>query len=250
MRAGNTADFDCFYLTADAARDRFHQLPGPLLWVEPSINMPHLEASASYVLRQDLCCVLATAALLEHVLRIAVIDCKAGSQGSMSKELWDKYSWYSITDFVDKEAKILERPIASEDIPWWRDFAGKVVRNKTMHLDIPHMLKNLLRREEYVGDYKGSDDEEMIYSGRGWWGSSFHHSDSLVAIGFLREATAKLTSVIERMGWKPDRSYWASQELEYNDFFRYPWTLDAMTKSLERVPRDLDPAKLRKRERS
>ena len=97
--------------------------------------MPYLDACASYVFRQDLGCVLVTAILLEHVLRVAVIDRKAGKQGSMSKALWKKYREYSICDFCEKESALVEQLIVNEDISWWRDFAAKVVRNKTTHSD-------------------------------------------------------------------------------------------------------------------
>ena len=100
------------------------------------------------------------------------------------------------------------------------------------------MMKQLLRRKEYVADYKGTAEDEIIFSDRHWWGSAFHKSDSLVALGFLRDATNKVRALIARVGWQPDRSFWASQEWEYNAFFQYPWTLDAMSQSLQKVSRD------------
>jgi hypothetical protein len=100
----NTSQFDFFFLIVDAARDRFSELPSALPWVEPSINMPHLQACASYVLGQNLGAILLTAVLLEHALRVAVIDQKAGRQSSMDQKLWKKYSNFSIGQFFQQEA--------------------------------------------------------------------------------------------------------------------------------------------------
>ncbi len=238
MRAYNTGDFDFFFLVADAARDKFPHLPPALPWVEPSINMPHLQACASYVLGQNLGCILLTGVLIEHALRLAIIDRKAGRQGSMDEHLWTKYSKFSIGDFFEKEGATIRTLIDDADAGWWKDFAAKIVRNKTAHLDIPVIIKHLGRWEDYVGAYKDSEDKELIFSSRFWWGAVFHRTDALVALGFLREATEKLRNLIAKSDWRPDRTYWASQEQQYNSFFQYAWTLDAMTASLQRVPKD------------
>jgi hypothetical protein len=239
MRAYNTGQFDFFFLALDAARDRFPELPPALPWVEPSINMPHLQACASYVMGQNLGSILLTAVLLEHALRLAVIDRKAGRQGSMDEKLWKEYSNFSIGQFFKKEAPTIKTLIDDTDVDWWTDFAAKVVRNKAAHLDIPIIIKHLGRWEEYVGIYKDNADEELIFSNRFWWGAVFHRTDALVALGFIREATEKLRNLIVKSGWTPDRSHWASQEWHYNSFFTYPWTLEAMTASLQRIPRNM-----------
>jgi len=238
VRSYSVGDSDFFFLAVDHARDRFHDLPPPLPWVEPSINMPHLQACASYVLGQNLGSLLLTGVLLEHTLRLAVIDAKAGCQGSMDTQLWKKYSNFTIKDFFDGEGAVVRKLIADEDFDWWKDFAAKVVRNKTAHLDIPAIIKHLGRRPQYVGRYKDTADEARIFSNRFWWGAVFHETDALVAVGFIREATEKLRALIARSNWKPDRSYWASQEWHYNSFFEYPWTLKAMMSSVQRLPED------------
>ena len=89
-----------------------------------------------------------------------------------------------------------------------------------------------------IGIYKDNADKELILSSRFWWGAIFHRTDALVALGFIREATEKLRSLMAKSDWKPDRSHWESQEWQYNSFFDYPWTLEAMKGSLERVPKD------------
>lgn len=231
--------YDYFFSVTDHARDRFHELPQRLPWVEPSLNMPHLQACASYVLGQNLGSILLTATLLEHALRLAVIDQKAGRQGTMDETLWAKYSLFTIGQFFQQEPTAIKALIDDADASWWKDFAANIVRNKTAHLDFPLMIKHLGRWEDYVGTYKDSADKDLIFSSRFWWGAIFHRTDALVALGFIREATEKLRSLIGKSGWKPDRSHWESQEWQYNSFFDYPWTLEAMKDSLERVPKDM-----------
>ncbi len=70
-------------------------------------------------------------------------------------------------------------------------------------------------------------------------GSDIAKSD-LVVRGTINVILANgVGALIARMAWQPDRSYWASQEWEYNAFFEYPWTLEAMAESLAKVPRDV-----------
>jgi hypothetical protein len=239
MRAYNTASFDFFFLATDGARDRFHELPKPLPWIEPSVNMPYLDACASYVFGQFLGSIILTAILLEHTLRLAVIDRKGGRQGTMSEALWKEYSDYSIGDFFKHEEDDVKKLIPDADAAWWKDFAARIVRNKTAHLDVPLIIRQLGRWEEYVGIYKDSADKDLIYSSRYWWGAVFHRTDALVALGFLREATEKLRDLIVKVGWQADRSHWASQEWKYDSFFKYSWSLEEMIASLQKVPRDV-----------
>jgi hypothetical protein len=144
-----------------------------------------------------------------------------------------------LASFFSRKRPRTKTLIDDGDVGWWRDFAAKVVRNKTAHLDIPCIIRHLGRWEDYVGRYRDSADEELMFSSRFWWGATFHKTDALIALGFIREATEKLRNLIARAGWKPDRSHWASQEWHYNSFFEYPWTLEAMTTSLQQVPKDV-----------
>jgi|SRR5579864_5105336 len=237
---------DYFFWVADSARDRFHQLPAPLPWIEPSINMPYLQSCASFVLAQNLSSILLSGVLLEHTLRLAVIDKVSGTLGSMDKKAWEKYSWYTISDFIKKESAVLKGLIDDKDLPWWEDFAAKVVRNKTAHLDVPEIIKHLNhgRLEEYLKDYKDSHDEAMIYSNRFYWGAMFHKRDALIAVGFLKEVTKNLSSLIAKVGWQPNRDHWASQEHYYNSFFSYAWTREAMIASVDGLPRDFTLAEI------
>lgn len=190
----------------------------------------------SYVLAAEFASITVTAILLEHTLRLAVIDTKAGYQGAMDKKLWDTYSSCSIRDFFNREPDLIKRIIADEDTGWWIDFAGKVVRNKALHFDVPAFIEKIASREDYMGMFAIDPDRQKALTTRFWWGLVFHRADALVAIAFLRESTEMLRRLIQKVAWKPDRSRWASQEWEYNSFFEYPWTLDALRKSLEKVP--------------
>lgn len=238
MRSYSSSKFDFFFWAMDGARDRFHELPKPLPWIEPSFNMPYLNACASYVFGQFLGSIVLTAILLEHALRLAVIDRKGGRQGTMSEELWKKYSDYSIGDFFKYEEDVVKQLVPESDAAWWKDFASRIVRNKTTHLDVPLIIHQLGSWEEYVGIYRDSADKELIYSSRFWWGAIFHRTDALVALGFLREATEKLRNLITIVDWQADRSHWESQEWKYDSFYAYSWTLDDMIESLMNVPRD------------
>ena len=230
----STKEFDFFRWTAKSAMRRFRDLPEPLPWVEPSINMPYLQACASYVLGQDLGCILLIAVLLEHTLRLAVIDRKAGHQGALDEKLWAKYSGYSIKRFFKKEAETVGTVIKDEDAEWWKNFAARIVRNKTAHLDVPVFIEKLASQEEYMGIYATRAERELIYSTRFWWGRVFHRADAIIAIRFLREASEKLRGIIAKMDWQPDRTHWASQEWEYNSFFHYPWQVESMRASLQK----------------
>lgn len=230
----STEEFDFFRWTAKSAMRRFRDLPEPLLWVEPSINMPLLQACASYVLGQDLGCILLIAVLLEHTLRLAVIGRKAGHQGALDEKLWAKYSGYSIKKFFEEEAETVGTVTEDEDAEWWNGFAAKIVKNKTTHLDVPVFIEKLASREQCRGICASRAERELICSTWFWWGIVFHRADSIVAIGFLREASEKLKRLIIKMGWQSDRTHWASQEWEYNSFFHYPWQVESMRASLRK----------------
>ncbi len=70
----NGKDYDFFNLIMREAEDNYRNIPKPLSWVEPSINMPYLEVVCSFVLGQNISSILYLGVLLEHILRMAVID--------------------------------------------------------------------------------------------------------------------------------------------------------------------------------
>ena len=187
--------------------------------------------------------VLAMGSLLEHCLRIAVIDRCKGQQGAMGRTLWDRLKRFSIGDFLREPNEKGSKPfdstlrahvdsiIETSDREWWKE-TSKQLRNKAAHLDIPDLIMNAGRREDLVGDYQDTNDPDRVYGSRFEWGAPFHYSDDLIAAEFLKQATHRLNRLIANMAWKPDTSWWASQQSEYQEFFEYPWDRKVMTESI------------------
>jgi hypothetical protein len=200
------------------AIERHNSLPDPIAWVEPSINGPYLESCMSYVFGCGLASTITLGALLEHIIRLAAVDMEFGRPFAMSEAIWDKYKRFTIAQFHNQG--ILETIVDKQDLDWWVSFAGDRIRNKTVHLDIPMMIHDLGRFEQYVGIYRDTDSRELIFSSRYWWGAPFHHTNDLVAIGFLRESTEKLERVIHKLKWPEFRDHWISQKWRYDSFFQ------------------------------
>jgi hypothetical protein len=210
--------FDSIQWTVYYAIGRHRELPEPLPWVEPSLNMPYLEACVSYVFGCGLACTMILGALLEHVIRLAAIDAELGHPYAMSEEIWGRYKYHTIAQF--HKDGILEKLVGKDHIDWWVKFAGERVRNKTVHLDIPLMIHDLGRFEEYVGIYRDTDKKDLIFGSRYWWGAPFHRTSDLVAIGFLRDSTERVGHVIHNMKWPEFRDHWISQKWRYDSFFQ------------------------------
>jgi hypothetical protein len=233
--SGQDVLHDCVQWQIYNAILRHRELPDPpLRWVEPSINMPYLEACVSYVFGCGFGCTVILGALLEHVIRLAVIDSELGYPFAMSEEIWNRYRRFTIAQFHNQG--LLEKIVAKEDLDWWVKFAGDRVRNKTVHLDIPLMISDLGRLENYVGIFKDTDKPELIFSGRFWWGAPFHRTSDLVAIGFLRESTEKLQKVIEKMRWPEFRDHWISQKWSYDSFFQKQTVWESLKKCYDVNP--------------
>ena len=236
----NMEDYDDpLFSLLDSLEQRKAHLPKPIPWIEPSINMPYLQACQSYLFQSPLASILATGSVLEHTLRLAVIDRYRGKQGAMDQDLWIRFKKFSIGDFVretgDKGKRSLDPILLShvhgiidkDDRKWWKESAQQL-RNKAAHLDIPDLIMDIGRREDFVGDYQDTNDPDRVYGNRFWWGAPFHSSDELVAAEFLNQATDKLNHLIVKMGWGPDLSWWKSQEHEYRKFFEYAWDRKVM----------------------
>jgi hypothetical protein len=153
----------------------------------------------------------------------------------MSEEIWTRYRRHTIAQFHKDGTleKVLKQP---EAIDWWVKFAGERVRNKTVHLDVPLMIHDLGRFDEYVGHYRDTDDKELIFSGRFWWGAPFHRTSDLVAIGFLRESTEQLGNVIRSMEWPEFRDHWISQKWRYDSFFQKRTVWESLLKCYDANP--------------
>jgi hypothetical protein len=234
---------DPVFKLLDGIETRKSRLPSPLPWIEPSINMPYLQACKCYLFHCPLPSMLALGSTLEHCLRIAVIDRYESRQGAVNKAQWDRFKTYSIGDFLmesgEKRPKSfdsvlrlhIEGIIELKDREWWKE-TSKQLRNKTAHFDIPDLIMNAGRREDWVGDYKDTDDPGRVFNNRFWWGAPFHVSDDLIAAAFLEKATCQLKRLIVKMDWKADTSYWASQKSAYEEFFRFSWRRESMAESM------------------
>lgn len=216
------------------AIDRHDELPDPIPWVEPSINMPYLEACVGYVFDCGFACTVALGALLEHALRLAAIDRELGYAFAMSEEIWNRYRRFTIAQFHKRG--VLENIVDKADVDWWVRFAGERVRNKTVHLDVPLMIADLGRFERYVGHYRDTDDQDLIFGGRFWWGAPFHRTSDLIAIGFLRESTEKLKTLIRNMKWPEFREHWISQKWRFDSFFQKAKVRQSLTTCYEANP--------------
>lgn len=219
---------------------RFKDLPAPLPWIEPSINMLYLESVLSYVLGNDFCSIISMSALLEHVLRLALLDRNnTGLTRSLSLEQLDGINSISV---AIKKA-ISEGIIDTKDKAWW-DSIAKIIRNKSAHYIIPKLIKDFTKqkydegqgdREKYSPVYyrltndKGEPKTPFSYD----WGMFFHKVGYFIAKAYIVDGTFYLKKVIKTTDWKPDRSYWASQEDEYNFFFSYNWNIAEMIESLD-----------------
>lgn len=233
---------DPLFCLLDSLERRKMDLPEPIPWVEPSINMPYLQACQSYLSQAPLSSILVTGSLLEHALRLAVIDRYKGRQGAMERALWDRFKNFSIGNFLretnEKGNKAFDPVLWTHvdsiiekcDREWWKDTA-KQLRNKAAHLDIADLIMDVGRREDLVGDYQDTNDPDRVYGSRFWWGAPFHFSDDLIAAEFLKQATDRLNRLIANMSWRPDVLLWASQESEYRNFFEYRWDRKVIAES-------------------
>lgn len=222
--------FDFLKHILDDARYKARMIPPPLPWVEPSINMPHLQACVAYIFGSPLGAMMTMGALLEHALRLAVIDTLKGFQGAMEQNLWQKYAHFSVAGFLNGGDKkkpdsnlisAVNKIIPPEDSDWWRDVVERI-RNKVTYLDYPMMNTGVGQDEAYMGLYT-IPDRGWAFKSRHEWGFVFHRFDESVAAKFLNDATEKLKRVIENMKWQPNITGWISQKWEYDSFFAFEW---------------------------
>lgn len=230
---------DAFGQLCQIVESRFNGLPKPLPWIEPSINMLYLECVLSYVVGNEFSSVISMSILLEHVLRLALLDKdKTGLTRSLSLEKLEGIK--SITVAIQRALE--EGLIETQDKDWW-DGVAKIIRNKTAHYIIPKLIKEFTKykydpehedREGYtpiyyrITDENGHPQSHISHD----WGMFFHKVGFYIARKYIVDGTEHLKKIIEKTNWKPDRSHWASQEMCYNDFFSYSWDVDDMKKSL------------------
>ncbi len=230
---------DSFGEICHIAEYRFKGLPNPLSWIEPSINMLYLECVSSYIFCNDFCSIISMSALLEHTLRLALLDKQnTGLNRELSQTKINKIN--SISSAIKMASD--ENLIGKQDKLWWDNIA-KVIRNKSAHYLIPRLIKEFSKcnydqacedRENYIPSYYSITNNDglpqNIFSHD--WGMFFHKVGYFIAKQFIIDGTNHLKKIIKKTQWKPDRSYWANQERIYNDFFSYNWNVVEMKKSL------------------
>ena len=237
MRAYKSSD--AFGQLCEMAEARFTHLPKPLPWIEPSINMLYLECVCSYLVGNEFSAIMSMSALLEHVLRLALLDKdNTGLTRTLTPGQLNRVR--SISKAVERA--LTEGLIEDRDKPWW-DKVAKVIRNKSAHYIIPTLIKEFTRckydqddqdREGYtptyyrITDENGRPQSQLAHD----WGMFFHKVGFYIARRYIVDGTDHLRRIIAKTNWKPDNSCWAGQEMCYNDFFSYSWDVDDMKGSL------------------
>jgi len=220
-----------------ATEKRFLKVNNPLPWIEPSINMIHLDVVRSFVFGSSLAAIGCATYLLEHSLRMAVWD--PINSGSERRKPTKRIFNDTLREFLncEKYADNLRIVIPdSKDINWWKA-VRKAVRNKVNHVDIPAIFR--IAKElhlEYDYAYSGVDEHSF------WntkdphsWGLFWHRFGDQLASDFVAQTTDQVTKLINNTKWKPDVSWWISQKNEYDSFFREKWDFDSLQQSLNRV---------------
>lgn len=230
---------DFFNNVCESAVSHFKELPEPLPWIEPSINMLYLNCVSSFVFNNYFSSIILMGILLEHILRLAIYDKdNTGLGRELDINTLDKLG--TISKLIEK-AK-LDNLIESQDLPWW-DKVAKIMRNKSAHYLLPVLLKDFTR-DEYIKEEKvregyhpeyykltrkdGEPKAHLLHD----WGSFFHKSDYYISRVFIIEGTEKIKLIIKKTNWAPDRRWWKSQEEYYNMFFEFKWDIDNMKNSL------------------
>lgn len=232
---------DYFHFMSGNAVQLFEELPAPLPWIEPSINMLYLNAASSFVTGNFYASIICSSMLLEHTLRMAILNpASNGLKRKISNTQLDKYQSISALLKAPNISTIIPE---QSDIDWWKNVAGKL-RNKSAHYLIPTLLK-IFTTEDYAPENyvltreDGKPEHDLLHD----WGSFFHKTDYHIAIRFFKESTEQLQKIIDNTEWESDLSWWESQSEYYNMFFEYQWTIDNMKNSLDTMYRDFLPKK-------
>lgn len=236
MYYSKAADLDYYNSVFLHARGRFRELPR-LPWIEASINMPYLQACASYVFKQSFGAILLMCVALEQALRLAVVDhLRARSRPMSLQDAWSIAGEETLGGLLTKPrlSSSIEWLIPdAEDLRWWKQIA-KTLRNKTFHMDIPHLVKVLGRDESFVGWYKEEVTDEVLFADRSWWGSFFHETQHMVARELMAQAVPRIIGLKERIGWSGDNQAWSGN---YRGFFSFSWSPEDQISSLRRILR-------------
>lgn len=228
----NGKDIDFFNSVMGEATYNYKIIPKPLPWIEPSINMPYLEIVNSFIFGQYFSSILTTGVLLEHILRMAVIDpINCETLRKIHKNQINKFKTIeSILKNVNLQQEITNLLESDINIKWWKDIAA-ILRNASAHMIFQELLKKF-GSKDYLSEYF-LDSIDTNPPGR--WGFIWHRFSKKVSQKFLLESTAQMKILIKNTKWKPDLSWWISQKYEYESFFSFEWEIENMINSLEKV---------------
>jgi hypothetical protein len=237
MKIIHTQNLSAFSIISMSTERRFLEVKKPLPWIEPSINMIHLDTVKSFVFGSPLAAIGCATYLLEHSLRMAVWDPieSGSSRKKPSKKIFDETLGNLLT--VQKYSHNLNIVLPdATDLLWWKSVT-RAVRNKVNHVDIPAIFRIAQELQfEYDYAYSGFDGQnswnaEDSHS----WGMFWHRFGDKLASDFIVQVTDQVAKLIKNTQWKSDESWWISQKHEYDGFFQESWDFESLQKSLNRV---------------
>ena len=207
-------------------------LPAELPWIEPSINNLHLESAYSFLIGNYESAIISMSSLLEHVLRLAVINKEqCGLHRPETMTQIDKFG--SLSDVIDEACG--KDIFVGCDEEWWRAVSS-TIRNKSAHYLLPALLRRCAanpKLEKYIHEYEMPKNNEQSYYERYItdWGSFYHKAGRYMSKDYLFDATEQIRILIKNTNWIGDTSWWISQKEEYNQFFAYDWSTENIKNS-------------------
>ncbi len=213
----------------------FDRLPSALPWIEPSINCLHQESVVSLMVGNAECAILSICALLEHTLRLAVINKE--ECGLIRSESISKIDQFGSLSAVIDVAAGLDIFVGCDE-SWWRAIS-KNIRNKSAHYLLPTIMKNCAtepKLKHYVSEYELPENNNKEYYDKYIidWGSFYHRTGWNIALNLVNDATEQLRILIGNTNWNGDTSWWISQKENYESFFSYDWTIDNVKESFKK----------------
>ncbi len=140
----------------------FDRLPSALPWIEPSINCLHQESVVSLMVGNAECAILSICALLEHTLRLAVINKE--ECGLIRSESISKIDQFGSLSAVIDIAAGLDIFVGCDE-SWWRAIS-KNIRNKSAHYLLPTIMKNCAtepKLKHYISEYELPENNNKEY---------------------------------------------------------------------------------------
>lgn len=226
--------FDIANILIRDATYNFKEIPKPIDWYEPSINMLYLEAISSFIFGNYLSSLTTMLHLLEHSIKMAIFDAvKNGKFRNASKDKMieicrcDLYDIFTGDKYKARLKYLLE---TDENVEWWNNIA-RHLRNNVSHTNFPNFIK-FYNNEEWQGEY--SNTELQPYDS-GDWGFVFHRWGRNVSKKFNEDATHQLKILLKNTFWKSDETWWISQKKQYDKFFSYKWEYTNIAQSIMKL---------------